>query len=307
MPHIEEYFVSRVARRIEFFRGLLKSEIQTSDEATDLPLLPLDRPPLDCWPADLFMAAFPRVRMNPGFEPLCLFTHKDMNRSSRLAAYQLSKAPLKAHDAIVCDSDMEEGLEEYRANAGEFCGGLAERIPVLPACRDSWAQRVCDNDQPEGIPPWLHWDINSCVNDDGTAKGLFERAMLAMCSCSPVNLWHAAGFTADCVVVSGDGWSDILRSRPENMQDWDGTKWAPIPTNWLPEARFQISPNETGDFSPPKEVRQRADGEPLNALRMYIGTYMVQAMLYETTVWFGSGFAMVTSRTMAVGREGPIP
>ena len=267
MPHIEEYFVSRVARRIEFFRGLLKSEIQTSDEATDLPLLPLDRPPLDCWPADLFMAAFPRVRMNPGFEPLCLFTHKDMNRSSRLAAYQLSKAPLKAHDAIVCDSDMEEGLEEYRANAGEFCGGLAERIPVLPACRDSWAQRVCDNAQPEGIPPWLHWDINSCVNDDGTAKGLFERAMLAMCSCSPVNLWHAAGFTADCVVVSGDGWSISSALDPKTCRIGMEPPGRLFQQTGYRRLGFKSAPTRLGISRPPR----RSAREPMASRSMPSG------------------------------------
>jgi len=113
--------------------------------------------------ADIFLSAFPSLRLGEGLRLACIFSTWEQERQSLLVAVRLP---------------ANEPLPELP-------------IPLRQHNISTFLRIV---EKPEALPPWLHWDVTSCLTDDGSAAGLFERSLFHLWIDEALNSGHGVSW-----------------------------------------------------------------------------------------------------------------
>jgi hypothetical protein len=287
MPHLTKNYLDRYER----LRAVCFDSFEARVERPTLLTSDEEQHPLAWRHADLFLGAFPRVRRRQGFEILCCFTQRDDNRVSELLGYSV-----QGPDYVPDPFDIGTKFDEQNEDA---LIGTAERdrkILLIPAIPPS-----CQLGSLDDCPTWLHRDINTVIEDDGTPEGIFERSQLLLWAGEPINRWHSVGY----------GHHDLLDEFPaalsESMMPSADDEAAPQPSSWLPRVETALCPSDISWASLPTNQLQRFRDRPCKVVRFFTQTMFIQERIEEATVWINDDHWHLERRSVFEGGIGAIP
>ena len=288
MPYLTEDYLNRYQRLRQVCFDAYESRVEQPR------LHRFDEPPhpIGWRHADLFLAAFPRVHRRPGFDVLCWFTQGDPNCFSGLIGYSVGVPemvldPFDVEAVIRFDDESEDAL----LGTAEVDGKVL-RVPAMPA--------AFQNGHFEDLPSWLHRDINSVIEDDGTPEGIFERSQLLLWSREPINQWHAVGYGNHRLLTEAPA------AESAGLLPVAGEEGAPLPDNWLPQAEESLSASSVAWATLPPDQAECFAGKPCKVARFYTYTHFFPARVERNTIWMADDCWHEEIKTVLKGEFGAI-